>query len=201
MRQSDVVTESPVAPHDQAHKHGAPEHSAFRAGWYILRCGAGLDFPAEQAARKAGWNVFLAREKKWRVSLWRRKPSAGEAEYPRFPGYLFVHVTPPRWPRWNAWPLDSCITGILAMDGRPVPLAVGEIARLMTEDGEPVPHVTSVPVHRAFTAGQMVHVLAGAFCGFVARVDAIDARGAHTTVEIFGRPAEVVLPLTWLEVA
>jgi transcription antitermination factor NusG len=193
----------PVAPQEQqAINSGRPEHSADnRAGWYILRCGAGLDFPAEKAVRNAGWNVFLARERKWRVSLWRRKPSEGEAEYPRFPGYLFVLVQPPYWPRWDSWPLERCITGILSMAGRPVALAPGEMARLRAEDGAIVPHAGSVPVHRAFALGQSVRVLAGPFRDHIAALDAIDERGAHITVQLFGRPAQVPLPLTWLEAA
>jgi transcription antitermination factor NusG len=150
------------------------------------------------AVRNAGWNVFCAREKKWRVSLWRRKPSEGEADYPRFPGYLFVHVTPPAWPDLSAWPLSAYLSGVLTMGGRPVPLAAREIDRLRAEDGTNVPHTDSVPVHRAFAAGQRALVLAGAFCDFVATIEFIDEAGAHIAVPICGKPADVTLPLTWL---
>jgi transcription antitermination factor NusG len=110
-------------------------------------------------------------------------------------------VTPPRWPDLGAWPIAAFARGILAMDGRPVPLAPGEIDRLRADDGALVPHAGSVPVHRAFTPGQSVRVLAGPFREFVAELDAIDRAGARITVQLFGRPTPVPLPLTWLEAA
>jgi transcription antitermination factor NusG len=200
-RSSGVGTGLPVASHEQNHKHGMPEHFAQRAGWYILRCGAGLDFPAAEAVRRAGLEVFVARERKWRVSVWRRKASKALVEYPRFPGYLFVHVTPPEWPCWRDWPLDRYITGMLALDGKPALLAAGEIERLQAEDGTLVPHDGSVPTHKAFMAGMYVRVMAGAFRDFTLRIDNIDDDGAHGTLPIFGRLTAVTLPLTWLEAA
>lgn len=148
----------------------------------------------------AGWKVFLAREYEWRA-CYRLRRKATEVGYPRFPGYLFIHVTPPRWPTFDVWPLATFARGILAMDGQPVPLAPGEIERLLAEDGEVVPHVASVPVRRAFTPGQSVRVLAGAFRDFEATLDAVDEAGARITVQLFGRPTPVPLPLTWLEAA
>lgn len=183
-----------------SNKHG-PQGRSERAGWYILRCGAGLEFPAEKSLRDSGWDIFLPRERKWRPSLWRRRPADGEVAYPRFPGYLFLATTPPRWPDWSAWPLAGLIRGILAMAGEPVPLAPGEIERLRAEDGTTVSHEDSVPLHRAFAAGQSARLTAGAFRGFTAVLDAIDEDGAHMTVRIFGRPTPIVQPLTWLEAA
>jgi transcription antitermination factor NusG len=204
-RRAGVGTGLPVASHEQNHKHGAPEHTAYRAGWYILRCGAGTDFPAADAVRKAGFKVFVPCERKWRVSIWRRKghreASKALVEYPRFPSYLFVHITPPVWPYWRDWPLDRYITGILALDGQPARLAAGEMERLQADDGTLVPHDGSMPTHKAFMVGMRVRVMAGAFQDFTMRIDAIDDSGAHGTVPIFGRLAAVTLPLTWLEAA
>lgn len=87
------------------------------------------------------------------------------------------------------------------MAGEPVPLAHGEIDRLRAEDGMAVPYDGSVPLHRAFMAGDQVRVLAGPFRDYTATLDSIDEAGAHITVQLFGRPAEVPLPLTWLEAA
>jgi transcription antitermination factor NusG len=196
--ESSVSVETAGPP--EKNKHGQ-RLSAQRAGWYILRCGAGLEFLAEQSLRDSGWEIFLPRETKWRPSRWRLRPRQGEHAYPRFPGYLLLATTPPLWPDWNAWPVSRFIRGVLSMAGEPVPLARGEIERLRAEDGLAVPHVSSVPVHRAFAAGDQVHVMAGAFRGFAATLDSIDEAGAHITVQLFGRPAEVPLPLTWLEAA
>lgn len=171
-------------------------HSAARAGWYILRCGAGLDFPAEEAVRNAGWDIFCARELKWRPSTLRRQPV--ETRYPRYPGYLFLHVAPPRWPVLTARPFDRYARGILAMSGRPVALAPGEIERLKAEDGR---SASATPTHKAFVAGQSVRVLGGAFRDYEGTIDAIDGDGAHITVQLLGRPASVPLPLNWLEAA
>lgn len=189
------------APLDKK-KHGAQGGAG--AGWYILRIVSGLDFLAEEALRESGWDVFLARERKWRPLRWRRKPTQAAVEdgYPRFPGYLFVAVTPPGWPDLTAWPFTALIRGILSMNGQPVPLAPGEVDRLRSEDGTAVPPVMSVPLHRAFVVGQRVRVLAGPFRDFVADLDAVDEGGASITVQIFGRPTPVrELPLAWLEAA
>lgn len=195
MSTAGVAIRQPNASHEQHHKHGTPAHSA---GWYILRCGGGLEFAACDALAKAGWTAFLPIERKWRVTVLRR--FSEEARYPRFPGYLFVFVAPPRWPDLASWPLNRYLRGVLAMDGRPVPLAAGEIERLQAEDGAAVASRVS-PLHRAFMTGQQVRVTSGAFRDFMVRIDAIDDIGAHTTVQIFGRPAAVTLPLTWLEAA
>jgi transcription antitermination factor NusG len=178
---------------------GPREHSDIRAGWYILRCGAGLEFPARKALADSGRAVFLPVELKWRPGFLRRKSS--ENEYPRFPGYLFAHVEPPNWPNLRAWPLAHMVRGILGMAGRPVRLAPGEIARLKAEDRRPVPHGASVPLHRAFAVGDQVRVLAGGWRDWVVRLDAIEEEGAHVSLPIFGRRARAVLPLTWLEAA
>lgn len=196
-RQADVGTNQPIASHNQHDKHGTSAHSA--VGWYILRCGGGLDFAACDALAKAGWAAFVPVERKWRITLFRRR--AIEAEYPRYPGYLFVRTMPPLWPAWDSWPLNRYLrSGPLMMDGRPVPLAPGELERLQAEDGAAV--VSGVPpLHRAYVVGQEVRVAQGAFRDFTVRIDAIDDAGAHTTVQIFGRPTVVKLPLTWLEAA
>jgi transcription antitermination factor NusG len=198
--QAEAMAEgfSAGVPHNQHDKHGAPEHSAQRAGWYILRCGGGLDFQARDALTEAGWAVFAPIERKWRVALLRRQSE--EARYPRFPGYLFVHVTPPHWPALARWPLNRFLRGVLSMDGMPLPLATGEFERLQAEDGAAVASGVS-PLHRAFMTGQEVRVTSGAFRDFTVRIDALDDDGAHTTVQIFGRPTAVTLPLTWLEAA
>lgn len=199
MHKARVDNPLPAAPHYQQHKHGGSEHSAVRAGqrpgWYILRCGAGLDFRAELALRNAGWNTFCARELKWRPSTLRRQPV--EAAYPRYPGYLFLLIET-RWPDLAARPFAPLVHGVLAMSGRPVPLAPGEIDRLRAEDGQ---LAGATPVHRAFVPGQRVRVLAGAFRDYEAEIGAIDEDGAHITVQLLGRPASVPLPLTWLEAA
>ena len=187
------------APQEHRHKHGAPEHSADRAGWYILRCGAGTEFRAEETLRDSGWDVFLPRERKWRTTLLRRRPI--EAEYPRFPRYLFVEVAPPQWPDWRSWPLAALIRGVLGMGGCPVPLAPGEVERLMAEDGRTVIPAASVPLHRAFAAGQTVRVRAGAWRDWTVRLDAIDDDGAHFEVPLLGRRVRASAPLQWLEAA
>lgn len=187
------------APHEQQHKHGAPGHSGYRADWYILRVGAGLDFEADKALRNAGWSTFLPREPKWRPGHYRRRCSP--SDYPRFPGYLFLATAPPSWPAWADWPWRNLLHGVLCMSGRPIRLADGEIERLMADDGRPVPHRHSVPVHRAFMAGDQVRVRSGAWRDWVVHIDAIDDKGAHISVPLFGRQVETVLPLTWLEAA
>jgi transcription antitermination factor NusG len=178
---------------------GAPEHSAKGAAWYILRCGAGLEFPARKALTDSGRAVFLPVELKWRSGFLRRKST--ESEYPRFPGYVFARIVPPDWPDLTNWPLANLVRGILGMAGVPVPLAPGEIERLMADDGRPVPHDQSVPVHRAFVAGDQVRVMAGGWRDWVVRLDAIDEQGAHVALAILGRRAKAVLPLEWLEAA
>lgn len=182
----------------EKNKHGA--QGGDDAGWYILRTVSGLDLLAEESLRGSGWDVFVAREMKWRPRRLRRK-KAQRAGYPRFPGYLFICLMPPGWPPLQAWPFSTFIRGILGMDGSPVPLAPGEIDRLRAEDGTAVPPVASVPLHRAFTAGQRVRVLAGPFLDFEVDIDAIDDGGADITVQVFGRPTPLRgLPLTLLEV-
>lgn len=197
MLQADVGTNLPVASHIQNDKHGTSADSA--VGWYILRCGGGLDFAACDALAKAGWAAFVPVERKWRITLFRRR--AIEAKYPRYPGYLFVRTLPPLWPAWDSWPLNRYLrSGPLMMDGRPVPLAPGEMERLQAEDGTAV--VSGVPpLHRAFTAGQVVRVIGGAFADNTIRIEAIDEDGAHATIDIFGRPTTVRLQLNWLKAA
>lgn len=196
-RHADVGTNLPVASHIQNDKHGTSAHSA--VGWYILRCGGGLDFAACDALAKAGWAVFVPVERKWRITLFRRR--AIEAKYPRYPGYLFVRTLPPLWPAWDSWPLNRYLrSGPLMMGGRPVPLAPGEMERLRAEDGAAV--VSGVPpLYRAFTAGQVVRVIGGAFADNTIRIEAIDEDGAHATIDIFGRPTTVRLQLNWLKAA
>jgi transcription antitermination factor NusG len=177
---------------------GGSEHSALRAGWYILRCGGGLEFQARDALSDSGWATFLPIERKWRPALLRK--AATECRYPRFPGYLFLHVDGQRWPQWREWPLANLIRGVLSMQDRPVPLAPGEIERLRAEDGAAV--ASGVPsLHRAFAAGQAVRIVRGAFRDFTARIEVIDDSGARIEVQIFGRPTAVTLPLTWLKAA
>jgi transcription antitermination factor NusG len=144
--------------------------------------------------RNAGWDIFCPREVKWRPSTLRRQPV--EARYPRYPGYLFIAVVPPNWPDLTARPFNRYVRGILAMGGRPVPLAPGEIDRIKSEDGR-LAAVTAL--HRAFVPGQQARVIAGAWRDYEAAIEAIDENGARITVQLLGRPAEVTLPLTWLE--
>jgi transcription antitermination factor NusG len=176
---------------------GRPEHSADRAGWYILRCGAGTEFRARDALCDSGFSAYLPVETKWRATLFGRRPV--ETDYPKFPRYLFVRVAPPLWPSWRRWPLSAYIRGVLGMRGEPVRLASGELERLQAEDGVVV--VPTTHLHRAFVPGQQVRVRHGAFEGFCAALDAVDEAGAHLTVEIFGRPTPVTQPLQWLEAA
>lgn len=197
MTERRVSTESSVAPQYIASINtGRQEHSAKVAGWYILRCGAGLEFRARDALRDSGWDVFLPLERKWRSTLFGRRPI--EVGYPRFPRYLFLNTTPPRWPVWGRWPL-SMIRGVLGMDGEPVPLAQGEFQRLLAEDGTTV--VPAASLHRAYVPGMQVRVRHGPFESFEATLDMIDEAGARITVQLFGRPTPAPLPLTWLEAA
>jgi len=196
-----AINPDQIAPRPPSNKHGAESETP--QSWYILRCVSGLDFTAEEKLRGSGWPVFLAREPQWQPGLWRRKKpdkkAEAEVQYPRFPGYLFLAVCPPRWPDLEAWPLSSLTRGFLKMAGQPVPLAPGEIERLMAEDGRHVPHTSSVPACRAFAAGDRVRVLGGAFRDFVGELDAIDGRGAHLSVLLLGRRLRLPLPLTWVE--
>jgi transcription antitermination factor NusG len=85
------------------------------------------------------------------------------------------------------------------MAGRPVPLAPGEIERLMAEDGRHVPHTSSVPARRAFAAGETVRVLGGAFRDFEGVIEVIDELGAHLSIELLGRRLTLPVPLTGVE--
>jgi transcription antitermination factor NusG len=183
-------------PQQQENRHGA---SARRddAAWYILRSGAGLERDAEKYLRGSGFSVFLPRERKWRpIRPLRRR--AAEIAYPRFPGYIFALLAPSCWPDIRTWPY---VRGVLGIAGRPVPLADGEIARLMAEDGSAVPHVESVPTRRSIAVGQIVHILGGPFRGFVGDIEHISESGARMSVALFGRQTDLVLPLEWLEAA
>jgi transcription antitermination factor NusG len=190
-------TESAV-PRPPSNKHGAPGE-ALDADWFILRCASGLDFLAEEELRGSGWDIFLARERKWQPGRWRRKRhQAVTVDYPRFPGYLFIAICPPGWPDLSARPF---IRGVLAMDGVPVPLAPREIERLKAEDGTTVPHVGSVPTRKSFAPGQAARILAGPFQEFIVVIESIGEAGARASVPVLGRQADVVLPLTILEAA
>jgi transcription antitermination factor NusG len=193
-----AINPDETAPRASDNKHGASS-AALSAGWYILRCGAGLDFYAEETLRESGWGVFLAREKKWRRSQFKRRSDRAASDFPRFPGYLFLFVRPPHWPDFRAWPLDTFYRGILGMDGTPVPLATGAIERLMAEDGCHVPHRSSVPACRALAVGDLVRVLGGAFRDFEGVIEVIDELGAHLSVPLLGRRLRLPLPLTWVE--
>jgi transcription antitermination factor NusG len=198
---SQLLNPESAVPRPPSNKHGAPGE-ALDADWFILRCASGLDFLAEEELRGSGWDIFLARERKWQPGRWRRKRhQAVTVDYPRFPGYLFIAVCPPQWPDLSARPFVTFIRGVLAMDGVPVPLAPREIERLKAEDGTTVPHVGSVPTRKSFAPGQAARILAGPFQAFVVVIEAISADGAKASVPLFGRQAEVVLPLTWLEAA
>src|SRR5262245_24692656 len=93
---------------------GRPVCPEYRAGWYILRCGAGSEFRARDALSDSGFSAFLPVERKDRVTLYRRKPAS--TQYPRFPRYLFVHVEPPLWPSLDGGPLKDLVHGFLRMD-------------------------------------------------------------------------------------
>ena len=86
------------------------------------------------------------------------------------------------------------------MDGVPVPLAPGEIERLRAEDGRPAFGAASM-ARSGFVAGMSVRVRVGAFKDFVAVLDAVGASGGQLTVQIFGRPTPLRLPLNQLEAA
>lgn len=177
-----------------AQEQPAPRLVRSDAAWYILRSGPSQEFLAGHDLRGSGYRVFIPREKKWRaLGPGRRKVCLGR--YPRFPTYLFAKLAYPHKPQ------SRFVRAILSMDDVPIPLASGEIERLRRESRRSVAHVDSVPLHRAFEAGQSVRVVAGAFRDFYATLDAIDEAGAHITVQLFGRPTPVPLPLTWLEAA
>ena len=202
---ADLTAESDYADasHVQQQKHGAPERSAIRAGsrvgWYILRCGGGRWTEARDALMDRGYGVFVPTERKWRPRSYRKEPE--EVSFPRFPGYLFLHATPPHWPAWQAWPLSRWTWRILTMAGNPVRLADVEIDRLMLEDGTPVPPASADPLHRAFQAGQQVRVRRGGFRDRVTRLNLVDDRGGHITVDLLGRQVQIALPLQWIEAA
>ena len=192
MHHHRVVSETAGSPHEQQHKFGALSDG--RPGWYILRCGGGTEFRARDALADLGCDAFVPIERRWRAR-WLRRPV--ETAYPRYPRYLFVHCTPPRWPPLTALPLSKWVRGILVMDGRPVPLAPGEFERLRAEEAVP----PTVSLHKGLMVGQQVRVRHGPFSGFTARLDAIDEQGAAMTVHMFGRPTPVRQPLGWLEAA
>src|SRR5262245_14724384 len=179
---------------------GAPEHVKERAGWYILRVDGGAEFAARKVLSDLGWTGYVPVERKWRTTFLRRRQVI-EAEYPRFPRYLFLYVEPPRWPTLNAWPCNRYIRGILGMDGRPVRIAEGELKRIIDESGAPVPHTGSVPVHKAFQVGDLIHVKAGMWRDWRVRIDALDSSGAQIKVPLFGRKITARVPLRWLEAA
>lgn len=160
---------------------------------------SGREIATEKQLAISGIGVFLPREIRYRrAARYLRRQRVEVVGYARFPGYTFVAMdaAASQWPRVRALPF---VLGVLGIGGRPVALAPGEVERMRADDGKIVPHVSSVPTHRAIVPGQTVRIAAGPFRDWVVKVERISRRGAHATLNFLCAQHELELPLEWLE--
>ncbi len=104
------------------------------SNWYALYVKSRYEFVTDSELRRKGIETFLPSVKRLRQWKDRRK----SVEFPLFPGYLFVHISPHPEELLNVLKTKGAVNFITLKPGSPTPVATEEInsLRLMIESGQ-----------------------------------------------------------------
>lgn len=179
--------------------------------WLALRVEPRSEFAVESHLRKCGYQAICPTETKVkRVSRYSKKTR--KATYPLFPGYVFFG-TDGRCPNWDE-PLyltagdrseredirhyakrSGRVWRVLSRDGVPYVLSSRELEDVCAQARQNNPNRSSVNTHRAVRVGQEVDVLEGVYTGWRLKAQSIVSDFIETTVEMFGKPHPVRIPI------
>lgn len=190
------------------------ETGAARLRWYALTARQHRVPAVVQKLRTAGFEayapmrVFWRREHRgdWRIRRQLQAPILGQ--------YVFVglYVGQTLDPVYETDPLGRNVmevTGILTNHGRPAPMRCEVLAALAAEeragwfDEDRRPALEAAGLLKAlppFCEGDNVEILDGPFASFPGLVET-DCSGetARVSVQVFGRPTLMVMPVEWLK--
>lgn len=116
---------------------GAPGMNyAGRGNWYALYVKSRHEFVAEQECRRRGVETFLPAVR--RLRRWKDREKF--VEFPMFPGYLFVNVSPDPETFLDVLKARGVVTFISLEPGAPTPVPQEEIRslKLLIESGEEI---------------------------------------------------------------
>ncbi len=111
--------------------------------WFALYVRSRYEFITNNELRKKEIETFLPSVKKW--SQWKDRKKL--IEFPLFPGYLFVHISPDTGNFLKALRTMGAVNLVSSAPGNPCPVSPGEISalRLLIESGKELdiyPHLT-----------------------------------------------------------
>ncbi|WP_170923150.1 transcription termination/antitermination protein NusG [Fulvimarina manganoxydans] len=180
---------------------------AARLHWYALTVPAQKEFVAQKILRRYGLRTFVPLRREYRhasAKAKRTRQPKQEFCFPLAPRYLFAGFTPGR-PLWFDLFSLPCISGVVGIDGRPMPIVRKDMTRLVrkTATGINAPEAQKfMRTHHEFSVGDVVRVMDGPFEGLSVPVVEITGGLARLCLSLFGGAVDgVEVRLDWLEAA
>ena len=119
------------------------------------------------------------------------------ATRPAVPGYVFVGFAPRQRIPWRRLRDVDGLRAPIGPFGNPSKIRPNEIEGISEYSGSS----TTSQAPTQIRAGGKAKVLAGPFAGFVADVEKVTKKRAKVSVQLFGRPSPVEIPLSILTAA
>mgnify|MGYP000032363611 CR=1 FL=1 len=172
--------------------------------WYIFRTEPQYEFKAEETLGRAGFVAFVPREY---THVKRRRGgnrSIALRKHPRMPGYIIVGIEgQPNWFQLfdQRQGFGSTLKSVVGIGGLPEPVSNEAINRLQREQGEFIPHRSSVPTRRDIRPGQTAEVITGPYRGSQGKIDNIRGGVATIMMQMFGTEMPVAMPVANIDAA
>lgn len=162
--------------------------------WYVLRVPPTKEMAAHVILERRGYKTMLPTEE--RAYKKRNRREHVLKRYPIMSGYVIAQLPEPV--NWHTIMSIPCIRGVIGWDNRPRPVPYERLEELMRRTGQYVSHV---PGRRSLRKGDIIRVIAGAWTGWETDLKGIHEGQAKLVVQLFNRPAEIMVPLEQLEAA
>ena len=136
--------------------------------WYALRTAPQKEFALVEILSRYAIQTFCPTETKWKRVGPKKKRTP--CKYAMLPRYIFATGA-------NPWDIvrdhrHRGIQGVVSFDGRPAAISEAAIERLARMSGAAMP-TRSASVHRSFTPGDKVEIVAGPFQGWLVPIESI----------------------------
>lgn len=163
--------------------------------WYALTTVPQKEFLAEAILRQRGFDTFLPVHKKW------RRPNKFIRErrlisYPLMRGYIFV-----REPLWVELFRLRIVTGVVGIEGEPMPISDGSMAHFFKAEFMPRPEEKYMKPHKEFKVGDMAEISAGPLAGRILHISDIHGKSARAVLDLLGKDTPIEIDLENLEAA
>lgn len=160
------------------------------SNWYVLRTAPRGERKAIDGITRHGHVAFCPTETRV-VRASRHAKRKRVVAYPLTPRYIAAQLGNP----YDAVHAVDEITGVVSTAGQTA-LRNGDLDRLRHMDGANTEIVIS---KSTFTTGQAIIVREGPFRDHPGTIDSIDGGKARISVQLFGRPTPVEIPLECLD--